>query len=236
LQGYQDTWDTCRLHNLSNCNGEAYGSTIIAGWEIFGYPSDLRRVRLVATDVKVFDDMEGENGDGEYNLDLVVGPSSALGGDILAQTNSVALQDINTGLNDAAGNGESYDLKIDGKPLTLLFNVRDNPQATESNFVGFRLEAFEDDPIWDDDIPTTQRAFYATSTFSDNVYPPTWAGCGLFIPSPTCDYGEENYFGTVRGSAAPPIPYEDGVPHPDSRTVGDYVLSLGYNLELLPAP
>ena len=93
----------------------------------------------------------------------------------------------------------------------------------------------EDDPIWDD-IPTAQRAFYAASTFHDNVFGPTWAGCGLFISSPTCNYGKETYFGTVRVSTTPPIPYEDGVHHPDSRTVGEQVLSLGYNLELLPAP
>lgn len=219
LSNYTDTWQTCTKQNtlygenLVNCHGDAYGVTIIAGWEIFSYPPDLHRVRAIINGIQIFDDMEGEDGDGEYKLWLEAGPAAALGGDPLNPT-IVALHNLNPGLNDAAGDGESYPLLQNNSPLMFLFNIREN--STESNKLRLLLDGYEDDPVWDDEIRDLLRVFYSGYSLwdPDNGYP-DWAAqppmnCTT-LPPASCTYGKETRWGTVRGTSTPPIRYGDQV-------------------------
>ncbi len=88
--------------------------------------------------------------------------------------------------------------------------------------------SYEDDPVWDDELVEMERTFYAATNIWREGFPPKWAGCGV-LGGPKCDYGQEIFFGTVRGKAATPILYQDGVRHPDSRTVGEISHSLSYS-------
>lgn len=242
LSSYRDTWQTCKRQNsefgesLSNCSGDAYGVTIVAGWEMFEYPPDLRRVRLDLEDVKIFDDSEGEDGDGEFKMWLQLGPSTILAGDPLspAATTSIALHKINPGLNDAEGDGESYPLMVNGSALTRTFNILDS--TPESNKLKLQLEGYEDDPVWDDDLRDLKREFYLNYTLWDppNGYPGWAPDCGPGSSGPLCFYGKETVFGTQRKNTVSPIAYDDhvwgqcGVPC--------WLYSLEYKLEELALP
>lgn len=219
LSNYSDTWRTCRMQNevygekLVNCSGDAYGVTLIAGWELFDYPPDLRRVRLLTNSIKIYDDIEGENGDGEFKLWLDVGPGANKAGDPLKPL-SVALHGINPGLNDAAGDGESYALIQNGSTLSYVFNIREN--SSESNKLRLFLHGYEDDPIWDDELGNLLRVLYLNKTIwePDNGYP-EWArwppsNC-MALTAPNCFYGKETQWGTARDKTSPPIPYDDHI-------------------------
>ncbi len=206
LTNYSDSWRTCDLQNelygenLINCQGSAYGATIIAGWEIFQYPADLVRVRLVVNNLQLFGDYETEGGNGEYRMWLQVGPAAALGGDPLQSIN-LALHQINPDLASAPGEGEGYPLMLDGAPLRFHFNIREN--NAESNRIRLYLNGYEEDAIWDDDLNTLERIFY-----KDNLF---WEYAGGFPDWSTSAYGEETIYGTSRDSTLPPIFYGDQI-------------------------
>jgi len=240
LSNYDDTWQTCKQQTqfgekLSNCRGAAYGVRIKAGWERFDYPPDLRRVQVTLGDVKIYDDYEGEDGDGEFKMWLDVGPAAALGqGEV-----SVALHDINTGLGDAAGNGESYSLVKNGNLLTYVLNIREN--IPESNYLQLYLHGYEDDPIWDDAFNKLEREFRKTTTTwkPSNGYPKWAVGCysggGPVLPgTPACEYGNEKSFGTERTNTQQPIPYDDHVWGDCNVPCWGY--SLSYRIEELKLP
>lgn len=206
LTDYNDTWRTCTLQNelynqdLINCQGNAYGATIIAGWEIFKNPADLNRVRLMVHNLQLFGDYETEGGNGEYKIWLDLGPGAAFGGDPL-NSSHIALHKINKDLTSAPGEGESYPLYEDGSPLTFYFNIREN--NPESNRIRIFLNGYEQDAIWDDDLNNLERIFYKDDVFWEVAgVSPSWA------PS---SYGEEKMFGAFRAGTSPPISYEDGI-------------------------
>lgn len=207
LTNYDDVWRTCLKQNelygehLVNCSGEAYGVTIIAGWEVFQYPPELHRIRVSFNSVQIFADREGEPiGDGEYKLWLDLGPGGVLAGDPTKKSVNIPLHDRNKALNDVEGNGESYSLIKDGSPLLLFFNVISN--RPESDHLRIRLYGYEDDPISDDKLGEILRIFYNVySVWEPSGFKPSWA-------PPT--YGIETEFGTVRAGTEPGIvPYSD---------------------------
>ena len=224
LSNYKDTFLTCDNEQLVNCNGYAYGVTIIAGWEFFHYPSDTRRIRLTFEGITIYDDQEGEQvGDGEFKFLLQVGPSAALA---LNTEADVRLEKINKGLQDARGDGETYDLIKDGTRLTFEFNV--NESNPESNRIYFNLDGEEEDLIWNDPQNSVVRTFYYEYS-QGQFWPPDWA---------TADYGKEVQFGTVRLNTSPPILYDDThFPLGDCITVpACKVYSIKYTIEELPLP
>jgi hypothetical protein len=207
LSDYKDKWSTCQKQNdlpgenLVNCAGAAYGVTVIAGWEVFAYPTDLHRVRLMVNSIEIHDDGEGEDGDGEYKMWLEVGPGAALAGDPLNPA-TVALHRINPSLNSVEGNGETYPLIQNGNALVFFFNIRESDPA--SNLLSLYLHGYEDDPIWDDELRDLVRVFYRDSV--------VWEVSGIAPDWAPASYGMETFFGTVRANTTPPIPYSDPVP------------------------
>ncbi|MFN2234138.1 MAG: hypothetical protein ACK2U1_07905 [Anaerolineales bacterium] len=229
LSNYKDAWSTCKQQNelpgenLVNCAGDAYGVTMIAGWEVFKYPTDLHLVRLTVNSIQIFDDMEGEGTDGEYKLWLDVGPSGALTGDAPGNGH-VALHTINPALNDVAGNGESYSLTQNGNSLVFLFNVREN--NPESNKISLTLDGYEEDLIWDDKLRKLVRVFHQGFVTFDGTPP------GGALPS----YGMETVFGTVRANTSSPIPYSDYVRRIPDACINCFTHSLDYTIEEVSLP
>jgi hypothetical protein len=182
--------------------------------------------------------MEGENGDGEFNLWLEVKPSAIIGGDPLTLMPSVlALHQINPALLDAAGDGEGYPFLIDGNIISYDLKIRAN--SPEARKIGIYLHGFEDDPIWDDGLYSLNRAFHEEFTVWDpeNQYP-SWApGC---VPNWTanCYYGRELAWGLVRGPTTGRVPYEDFLGENPCAFLGQicWTHALKYTLEEIPLP
>ena len=241
LRNYHDEWNTCKTNGLTNCRSDAYAATIVAGWEIFELPKDFHEIQLTVPSITIYDDSEGEDGGGEFYLRLEV--DGELGGVPGTDESSavVKLEQVNpllVGANPDAG-PISFPLLRDRTPLQFDLHVRADSSATESNFVAFQLSGYEDDDIWDDGLPTLARAFRENACMeTDALCPgttafgaPDWANCFGNVPRSQCDYGEESFFGTVRGQTPKPIPYEDHA-WPPKRTY-----SLTYSIhEIRPEP
>lgn len=230
LTDYQDTWNTCELEELANCNGDAYGFTIQAGWEVFEYPPDLELLRLTVQDVVVYTDMEGEDGDGEFHIYLEIAPFGVVGSNA-----HEALHDINSGLLDAEGDGESYSLIRDGNLLVYTLKIRKNSQY--NNHWSLRLNGYEDDPIWDDELETLERTFfdYYTIWTPDDGYPDWETNC-FPTQNANCMYGREVGFGLLRGSVTSPVPYEDHLTCDNPFQPHCSTHALRYIVESIPLP